>query len=99
MELGISSLGDIIDFGLCNKWKNVDDLLSKSTEVCLNFAEEQDIAVVEIVIDPQNIFIDEIKQKLVGLIRNYKRASIILTDFYKQMQLLLIFLHSILRSF
>ena len=25
MELGISSLGDIIDFGLSNKWKNVDD--------------------------------------------------------------------------
>ncbi len=71
MELGISSLGDIIDFGLSNKWKNVNDLLSKSTEACLNFAEEQDIAVVEIVIDPQNIFINEIKQKFVDLMSSY----------------------------
>ena len=71
MELGISSLGHIIDNGLDSEYKDIINLFYKSTEECLNYAEEQDIAVVEIVVDPQNIFIDVIKQKFVDLMGSF----------------------------
>ena len=38
MELGISSLGHIIDIARIGKFKNLADLLFNATEQCLNFA-------------------------------------------------------------
>ena len=47
MELGISSLGFIIELGQSNKYKDVLNLIFDSTEACLNTAELYNIEVVE----------------------------------------------------
>jgi len=71
MELGISSLGNIIDSGLSNKYNDIFNMYYRSTEECLNFAEENNINVVEIVVDPQNIFTDTRRQGFIDLINSY----------------------------
>ena len=58
MQLGISSLGFIIENGLSNKFKNIFDLLFSSTEDCLYYAEKNNINIVELVIDPSDILKD-----------------------------------------
>jgi len=71
MELGISSLGNIIDSGLSNKYNDIFDMYYQSTEDCLKFAEENEIAIVEIVLDPQNIFTDTNRQEFIELLNSY----------------------------
>jgi len=71
MELGISSLGYIIDYGINNEYKDITNMIFQSTEQCLNFAEEKGINVVEIVVDPQNIFTDTKKQAFIDLVNAY----------------------------
>jgi sugar phosphate isomerase/epimerase len=71
MELGISSLGYIIDYGINNEYKDITNMIYQSTEQCLNFAEEKGINVVEIVVDPQNIFTDTKKQAFIDLVNAY----------------------------
>ena len=39
MEIGISSLGHIIEYGLSHNYENLLDLILKATEDCLSFAE------------------------------------------------------------
>ena len=56
MELGISSLGFIIEMGLSTKFENLVDLQLNASEACLNYAEENGITVVELVLDPPEIF-------------------------------------------
>ena len=72
MELGISSLGFIIELGQSNKYKNVLDLLFDSIEACLNAAELYNIKVVELVIDPPIILTGERKNEFVELLKPYK---------------------------
>ena len=55
MELGISSLGNIVDYGLIMKHKDITSLYYQSTKDCLNYAEEKGINIVEIVIDPHEL--------------------------------------------
>jgi len=71
MELGISSLGHIIDYGLNNEDKDITNMFFQSTEECLNFAEEKGINVVEIVVDPQNIFTDTKREEFIDLLNSY----------------------------
>jgi len=71
MELGISSLGHIIDFGLNNKYNDIFSMYYQSTEDCLKFAEENEISIVEIVIDPQNIFTGTNRQEFIDLLNSY----------------------------
>lgn len=71
MELGISSLGFILDLGLLHKNYNLFDLLFYSTEACLNTAEEKDINLVEIIIDPPNVLEKEREVKFFKLINSY----------------------------
>lgn len=71
MELGISSLGNIIDFGLDRKYNDIPDMLYHATDECLKFAEEEGIKIVEIVIDPQNIFLDTIRHDFIDLLNSF----------------------------
>ncbi len=71
MELGISSLGHMFDIGLTGKFKNLIDLQIKSIEQCLNFAEEFGLNIVELVIDPLEVFNNEYQENLIDLINSY----------------------------
>ncbi|NVM18953.1 MAG: sugar phosphate isomerase/epimerase [Candidatus Lokiarchaeota archaeon] len=72
MELGISSLGNIIDSGLSSKYNDLFSMYYHSTENCLKFAEDNEISIVEIVLDPQNIFTETNKQEFIELINSYQ---------------------------
>ena len=70
MLLGISTLGHLID----NISKKNDSLFNnffKASESCFTFAEENDIPVVEIVIEPQSIIRGGNKQKFIDLVNSY----------------------------
>jgi sugar phosphate isomerase/epimerase len=71
MELGISSLGYIIEYGLSKNYDNLIDLILKASEDCLNFAENNDIGIVELVLDPPEVIKDENKQKFISLVNSY----------------------------
>lgn len=70
-ELGISSLGHIIEYGLLGNFKNLFDLLLKASEDCLKFAEENNIEVVELVLDPPEVFNSENQQKFIDITNSY----------------------------
>jgi len=71
MELGISSLGYIIEFGINKAFIDLQDLIMKSTEACLNFAEENDFEVVELVLDPPEILKDDKRVEFINLVNSY----------------------------
>ncbi|MFX1420081.1 MAG: sugar phosphate isomerase/epimerase family protein [Promethearchaeota archaeon] len=71
MELGISSLGHIIDIARLGKFKNLKDLLYDATEKCLTFAEKSGIETIELVIDPPEVFSSEYRQRFIDLINSY----------------------------
>ena len=71
MELGISSLGFIVDLGLLGEFKNLFNLLFDATESCFKFAEENDIKICEIVLDPPEILTIEKKQDLIDLCKSF----------------------------
>ncbi len=71
MELGISSLGHIIDVARTAKLNDLKELLLNATTQCLNFAEKKGIERVELVIEPPQLFNDEYKQKFINLVNSY----------------------------
>ena len=71
MELGISSLGSFIDNGLNSKHKEIFDIYYQSIEECLNFSEEKGLKIVEIVVDPQNIFTGTKRLEFIDLLNAY----------------------------
>ena len=71
MELGISSLGFLVDLGLSGKFNNLYDLLFDATESCFKFAEENNIKICEIVLDPPEILTSEKKQEFIDLCNSY----------------------------
>ncbi|MEE9377973.1 MAG: sugar phosphate isomerase/epimerase [Candidatus Lokiarchaeia archaeon] len=71
MELGISSLGHIIEMGLNGKFKNLFELQLKASEKCLNFAEQNGIKIIELVLEPPEVFNDEHRQKFIDLVNLY----------------------------
>jgi sugar phosphate isomerase/epimerase len=70
-ELGISSLGHIVEYGLLGNFENLFDLILKASEDCLNFAEENNIKVVELVLDPPAMFNNTNQQKFIEIINSY----------------------------
>ncbi len=75
MRLGISSLGNIIENASDNKFTNISNMFYHSTEECFKSAEEHGINVVEIVVDPQDMFIGEMKQAYLDLFKSYSMAK------------------------
>lgn len=71
MELGISSLGFIIEYGLSNSYESLTDLVYKASEDCLNFAEKNDIKIVELVLDPPEVIYTENHQDFIDLVNSY----------------------------
>jgi sugar phosphate isomerase/epimerase len=71
MQLGISSLGYIIEFGLSGKYDNLIDLQLAASESCLNFAEENGIDLIELVLDPPEMFESDGRQKFIDLVNSY----------------------------
>jgi len=71
MELGISSLGTFIDNGLNSKQKEIFDIYYQSIEECLKFSEEKGLKIVEIVVDPQNIFTGTKRLEFIDLLNAY----------------------------
>jgi len=75
MELGISSLGHIIEYGLNKQYNSLTDLFIKATEDSLNFAEETDINIVELVIDPPVVFNGDERKKFINLVKSYSLTT------------------------
>lgn len=71
MQLGISSLGYIIELGSSGNYKSLIDLQLKASEACLNFAEENRIKLVELVLDPPEMFKKENYKSFINLISSY----------------------------
>ncbi len=71
MELGISSLGHIIDIARTATLYDLNELLLNATEQSLNFAEKNGIKIVELVIEPPQVFNDEYKHKFINLVNSY----------------------------
>src|SRR5665648_267774 len=75
MKLGISSLGNIMENAFKNKFPNISSMLYHSTEECFKFAEKNGIDVVEIVVDPQDMFVGEKKQAYLDLFKSYSMVK------------------------
>lgn len=75
MELGISSLGYIIDLGLTKNFENLFDLIYNASELCLNFAEENDIKICELVLDPPEVFFGNGRKKFIDLCNSYPKIK------------------------
>jgi sugar phosphate isomerase/epimerase len=71
MEIGISSLGHIVDKALRGNFKTMFDLLIDSTEKCLKFAEKYKITLVEIILDPPEIYSNEHRKKFIEVCNSY----------------------------
>lgn len=71
MLLGISTLGHLIDYTVNNKSNDLSKSLLEATEACLNYAEEKDIRVVELIIEPQSFLRGDLKQKFIDLTMSY----------------------------
>jgi sugar phosphate isomerase/epimerase len=71
MELGISTLGHVIDIALSNKFESLLELQLNASTEGLNFAEENGIKIVELVIDTPEVFNNENLQKFVDIINSY----------------------------
>ncbi|MFX1328708.1 MAG: sugar phosphate isomerase/epimerase family protein [Promethearchaeota archaeon] len=71
MQLGISTLGHLVELGLKNSFKALADLQLESFTECLDFAEEKGINIVELVIEPPELFKNEYQQKFIELLESY----------------------------
>jgi sugar phosphate isomerase/epimerase len=71
MELGISSLGSIIDYGLNSKQTDIPNMIYRATDECFKFAEENGIDLVELVVDPQDLYTEAKKQDFIDLVNSY----------------------------
>lgn len=71
MELGIGSIAFIYDSINHGRFNNSIDLLLHSTERTFNFAEENEIKVCEIILDPPEILLSEKMPKFVDLCKSY----------------------------
>ena len=69
MELGISSLGHIIEFGILKKdqYTKLIDMLLDATRACLDFSENNNFKVCELIVDPPDIFSDEKKKRFIDI--------------------------------
>ncbi|TFG23108.1 MAG: sugar phosphate isomerase/epimerase [Promethearchaeota archaeon] len=75
MELGISSLGFLVDLAMSGKFKNLFNLFFDSTESCFKFAEENDNKICEIVLEPPEILTSEKKQEFIDLCNSFSNIK------------------------
>ncbi len=71
MELGISVLGYIIEYGLSQKYESLTDLVYKASVDCLNFAEINNIKTVELVLEPPEVLYNERLHEFIDLVNSY----------------------------
>jgi len=71
MKLGISSLGHLVDKALRGNFKTMGNLLIESTEKCLKFAEKNNVEIVEIILDPPEIYSKENRQNFIDICNSY----------------------------
>ncbi|TFG19942.1 MAG: sugar phosphate isomerase/epimerase [Promethearchaeota archaeon] len=73
MQLGISSLGHIIEYGMTKKdaYHTLIDLLLNATEACLTYSEDNHFKVCELIIDPPDIFSNENRSKFIELCNTF----------------------------
>ncbi len=67
MELGIGSIAFIYDSIIHGKFGNSIDLLLHSIEKTFDFAEENDLKICEIILDPPEVLLSDAKQKFIDL--------------------------------
>ncbi len=71
MELGIGSIAFVYDSINHGRFNNSIELLLHSIERTFNFAEENEVKVCEIILDPPEILLSEKKQKFIDLCNSY----------------------------
>ena len=71
MELGISSVGNIFDLAISKEFKSIFDLLMEATKECFIYAEEHDINVCELLIDPPDVLSSDNKRKFIDLCNSF----------------------------
>lgn len=71
IELGVSSLGHVNDLKDTGNFSDSFDLLYKSAEGALNFAEENDIKICEILLEAPDILSGENKLKFVDMCSSF----------------------------
>ncbi len=71
MELGISSLGFIVEYGSTKKYANLFELLMDASYSCLKYAEENGLKVCELVIDPPDLIQGNNKEKFVDMVNSF----------------------------
>ena len=75
MELGISSLGFLVDLAMSGKFENLFNLFFDSIESCFKFAEENDKKICEIVLDPPEILTSEKRQKFIDMCNSFSNIK------------------------
>ncbi len=71
MELGISSLGFIVEYGSTRKHADLFDLVMDASYSCLKYAENNGLKVCELVLDPPDLFQGENKERFVEMVNNF----------------------------
>ena len=67
MQLGVSSLGFVVEHSIEGKQNSLIDILLSATEACLRFSEAQGFNICEILIDPPEIYTKENKKKFISI--------------------------------
>ncbi len=71
MELGISSMGYIFDCIRSNEYKNLTDILLESIKASLEYAEQNNLDVCELMLEPPEIFSSENQNKIIDICNSF----------------------------
>lgn len=71
IELGISSMGHIFDCIRSNEFNNLIDILLESIKASLEYAEQKNLSVCELMLEPPEIFSSENQQKIIDICNSY----------------------------
>lgn len=75
MELGLGSIAFIYDFIKSGKYSSSSDLLLNSVEKAFHFAEENDLAICEVNLDPPEILLSEERQKFIDICNSFPKIK------------------------
>ncbi|MFX1454816.1 MAG: sugar phosphate isomerase/epimerase family protein [Promethearchaeota archaeon] len=64
-----------MEYGFSNKFESLVELVYRATEDCLNFAEQNEIDIVELVLEPPEVLYSERKNDFIDLIRSYSLSK------------------------
>ncbi|MGQ4872668.1 MAG: sugar phosphate isomerase/epimerase family protein [Promethearchaeota archaeon] len=71
MELGISSLGYLIEYGQMDKFKNTKDLLLSGSKDCLEYCEKNKIKICELILDPPDVLEGDFRKEFCEILNSY----------------------------